>query len=292
MRTAKVERARAEQVSAAVDQLIRDPGAPVEETAPRDMALLDTARQLARLPSLLGPVPSSLEQRVLPPTQARASRTAPVRRVRLGWAAAGLVAIALIVMSFTPLGHTAVASFRAIFHLGRTEVRITPADVTSLPMSTEVVRDTATHGAAIQQSLTLEEAQSQVAFDIPEPAYMPPGFRLQEAIGHTYPELPAWVPQPFLLELVYRDDSARECSLRLYPITLGEKASISRMNLEASPIQDVQDVDINGQPGVLLRVGTTTVWQEVVWEQGDLILALSAPDLSQAELLRIARSIH
>jgi hypothetical protein len=287
MKTTRIERARAGQVSAAVDQWIRDPGAPIEEIAPHDIELLDTARQLARLPSLLGPVPSSLERRVLPRIQEEASRAAPIPRVKLGWAVAGMVAIALVVMLFTPLGHTAVASFRAIFSLGRTEVRITPVDTTSVPLPTEAVR-----GAALQQSLTLEEAQTLVAFAIPEPGYMPPGFRLQEVIGHTYPELSAWVPQPFLLELVYWDGSARQCSLRLYPITLGEKASISRMNLEASPIQDVQDVDINGQPGVLLQVGTATPWQEVVWEQGDLILALSAPDLSEAELLRIARSIH
>jgi hypothetical protein len=51
----------------------------------------------------------------------------------------------------------------------------------------------------------------------------------------------------------------------------------------------VQDLEINGQPGVLLRVGDA--WQEIVWEQGDLILALSAPDLPEEELLAVARSV-
>ena len=76
---------------------------------------------------------------------------------------------------------------------------------------------------------------------------------------------------------------------------LGDKASISRLNLEATPIQDVRDVDVNGQPGVLLRLGAQggeTVWQELVWEQGDLILALSAASLTEDELMRIARSVR
>jgi hypothetical protein len=76
---------------------------------------------------------------------------------------------------------------------------------------------------------------------------------------------------------------------------LGDHASISGMNLEAAPIQDVQDVDVNGQAGVLLQLGTEelqTAWQEVVWEQGDLILALYGTNLTQAELLRIARSVQ
>jgi hypothetical protein len=67
------------------------------------------------------------------------------------------------------------------------------------------------------------------------------------------------------------------------------------MDLEAAPIQDVRNVDVNGQPGVLLRLGsgrTEAGWQEVVWEQDDLILALSALRLSEAELLRMARSVE
>jgi len=32
------------------------------------------------------------------------------------------------------------------------------------------------------------------------------------------------------------------------------------------------------------------VWQEVVWEQGDLILALSTTSLTEEELMRAARS--
>jgi len=76
---------------------------------------------------------------------------------------------------------------------------------------------------------------------------------------------------------------------------LGDRASISRLNLEATPIQDVRDVDVNGKPGVLLRLGdqgAETIWQELVWEQGDLILALSAASLTEEELMGIARSVR
>jgi hypothetical protein len=67
------------------------------------------------------------------------------------------------------------------------------------------------------------------------------------------------------------------------------------LDLEAEPIQAVQNVEINGQPGVLLQLGVNeaqVTLQEVVWEEGDLILALSAGQLTETDLLRIARSIH
>jgi hypothetical protein len=292
LNTTKSERTRAEEISAAVDELIRNPDAPPGQfpAGPEDIGLLTTARQLTRLSSLLGPVDPLLEQQIMRQvqTEGRAPRHGP--RLRLGWAVAGLVAVLLVVTLFTPMGQTAVASFMAVFKLGRTEVRITPVDTPALLQATVVAQST-----AVQQTLTLEEARAQVSFAIPQPAYLPAGYRPQGAISHTYPDLPAWVPQPFFVELIYADGQAHELSLRAYPIMLGDEASISGMNLQAAPIQDVQDVDVNGHPGVLLRLGTGrngTGWQEVVWEQGDLILALSANDLTQADLLRIARSVQ
>lgn len=283
MRISKAERIQAEQVSIAIDMLLSDPDA--QQEIPADEAgVLGTARQLARIPFLLGAADPALEQRVMRLVHAGAGRTRRVPRFKPGWVVAGVVTVLLVVMSLTPLGKTAVASFMAVFNLGQTEVHITPANTPSGPS-----------GTAIKQDLTLEQAQAQVTFDIPQPEYLPPGYGLRRIIGYTYPDLPAWVPQPFFLDFVYGDDSGRECTLRLYPITLGDRASISRMNLEAAPIQDVEDVQVGDQPGVLLSLGSkevATAWQEVVWEQNDLILALSAPDLTRAELLQIARSVR
>jgi hypothetical protein len=280
----------AEQVTAAVDQLLGDPAARPPRLDPATDGLLDTAHHLAQLPSLLGPVDPALEQQVM--RRVRAG-SAPARRrpLRLGWAAAALAAILLAgAMLFTPLGQTAVASFMAVFQLGRTEVRITPVDTPSVLRATAVAG-----GAAVQQHATLEEAQSQVSFPIPQPAGLPPGYALRAVNSYTYPDLPAWIPQPFFVELVYDDDAGHECSLRIYPISLGDDATISGMNLEATPIRAVQDVDINSQPGVLLQLGTAgdkSGWQEVVWEQGDLILALYSTNLTEADLLRAARSVR
>ena len=193
-------------------------------------------------------------------------------------------------MLLTPMGQTALASFMSVFKLGRTEVHITPVDTTSTPLAT-----VAAQNKAIRQSLTLAEAQAQVSFAIPQPTYVPPGYNLREVASFSYPDLPAWVPQPFFVELVYGDGQGHELALRVYPIALGDRANISRLNLEAAPIQDVQDVEVNGQPGVLLKVGpdgSKTVWQEVVWEQGTLILALSATHLSDQDLLRLAESVR
>jgi hypothetical protein len=290
MRTTKTERLRAEQVSVAIDQLIRDPNARLEQVIPDDPGVLDTARQLAGMASLLGAVDLELERQVLHQVREKARQTGRHDYFRPGWAAVGLAAALLLVMLLTPLGHTVVASFMAVFDLGHTEVRITPVDgPTVLPSSA------AAESSAIQRSLTLVEVQAQVPFAIPQPAYLPRGYDLREVSSYSFPDLPVWVLQPLFVELIYRDGEGDALTLRVYPIMLGEEASISGMNLQAAPIQDVRDVDVNSQPGVLLQLGTDraeAAWQEVVWEQGDLVLALSTTNLGEADLLRIARSVH
>ena len=103
------------------------------------------------------------------------------------------------------------------------------------------------------------------------------------------------MPQPLFLEFVYGNGRGDELALRVYSITLGEEASISRLNLQATSIQDAVDVDINGQAGILLQLGSDraeAVWKEIVWEKDDLMLSLSSAGLAETELLRIARSIH
>jgi hypothetical protein len=210
--------------------------------------------------------------------------------VRLGWVSAAAVVALLVMMLLTPLGQTAVASFMAVFTLGRTEVRITPV-TTPLAVTATVTAQ----NAAVICNLTLDEAQSQVQFTIPQPDYLPSGYVLQEVKSYSYPDLSAWIPQPLFIELVYQNDAAKECVLRLYPIVLGDQASISGMNLEAAPIQQVEDIQVNDHPGVLLRLGTQRTgafWQEAVWEEGDLILALSATNLTKSQLLEVARSVH
>jgi hypothetical protein len=54
-------------------------------------------------------------------------------------------------------------------------------------------------------------------------------------------------------------------------------------------------VEVNGQPGVLLRQElepSGIELLELVWEQDDLILALSSHHLDELDLLDIARSIQ
>ena len=280
------EQRQAEQLSAAIDRMLADAqgeaGAADAVPAgmePAEAGLLETARRLGQLPGLLGPVDAALEQQVM-----RRVRVAPppqrwLPRRRLVWAGAGLATVLLLALVLTPLGGAAVASFRAVFDLGRTDIEITQATT-----------PTVTAGlTAVRQQMTLEEAQSLVAFEIPEPAHLPPGYGLQEVNGHNYPDLPAWVPQPFFVELVY-SDGAGSLHLRIYPIVLGSDASISRLNLEATSVEKVQDLVIDGQPGVLLHLGGGD-WQELVWEHGSLILALSSDDLAEGELLQVAQSV-
>jgi hypothetical protein len=290
MKTTKDERTRAEQVSVAVDQLVRDPNADLELSDPGAAEALAAARQMARLPTLLGPADPAFEQRVMHEVR-RASRY-PGRApwLRLGWAVAGLVAVLLAVMLLTPLGQTAVAGLMAVFDLGRTDVRVAPEYTPSALPTTAV-----DGGRAVQRNLTLEEAQSLVSFVIPQPSYLPPGFRLEGVNSYMYPDLPAWVPQPFFVELIYYDNEGEELLLRVYSIVLGDGASIASLNLRAPPIEHAKNVNVNGQPGVLLQQDldrSGVAWQEVVWEQDDLILALSSLYLEEPDLLSIARSIH
>jgi hypothetical protein len=270
----------------AIEHLLRDPGAEVEARDAADAGVLDTARRLARLPALLGPVDPALEQQILRRARAQSAPRRP--RVRVGWAAAAVAVLLLAAALLTPLGQTALAQFMAVFRLGRTEVRITPADTTLTPATASTV-------AVVERSLSLEDAAALVAFPIPAPTYLPAGYRLQGVHAYTYPDLPAWVPQPFSLEVMFDDGAGHDISLRLYPILLGEEASISHLNLEAAPIQDVREVDIAGRPGVLMRLGSDparATWQEVVWERDDLVLALSAGGLTEDDLLRMARSVQ
>lgn len=287
----KAERAQAERISAAVDGWLRDPGNVPADLGPEERTLLDTAQRLARLPALLGPVDSALEQRVM--HRVRDAQGKPRRRGRFNpaWAVA-VAALLLLVALVTPAGQTAVAGFMAVFNLGRTEVRITPADA---PTSVDVTADVPS--VARRDSLTLEEAQALVAFAIQQPAHMPPGYRLQQVIGYSYPDLPAWLPQPFIVELDYGDGARGEFSVRLYPIALGagDQATVAGMNLEAGPIREVRDVEVAGQPGVLLslgREGADATWQELVWEQDGLVVVLTTSALTEDELLEVARSVH
>ena len=290
MKASKSERIRAEEVSAAIDQLMGDPGAGPGQVAPDDAGLLVMAEQLARIPALLGPVDAAFAQRVMAGVQAGVRPARRLPRFRPSWAVAGLAAILLLAALLTPQGQTAMASFMAVFNLGRTEVSITPVYERAAPGATAALQTAATH-----QDLTLEQAQSQLPFALPQPAYLPPGYRMQGVRSYTFPDLPPWLPQPLFAELVYSNEQGQRLTLRVYPIMLSDEANISGLNLKATAIRDTQPVDVNGQPGVLLQLNSSGAgdgWQEAVWEQEDLILALSATSLTESELLATARSVH
>jgi hypothetical protein len=287
----KAEQAEAERISALVDGWLREPGDVPADLVPEESTLLGTAQQLARLPALLGPVDSEFEQRVMHCVRQAQGRPRHRGRFNPAWAVAA-VAVLLLVALITPAGQTAVAGFMAVFNLGRTEVRITPAES---PTSVDVTADAPS--TARKDSLTLEEAQALVAFTIPQPARVPPDYRLQQVTGYSYPDLPAWLPQPFIVELNYGDGARGEFSVRLYPVVLGNggQATVAGMNLEAAPIQEVRDVDVGGRPGVLLRLGQEGVeatWQELVWEYDELVVVLTTSTLTEGELLDVATSVR
>lgn len=287
MRNQQAERQRARKVSHAIDQLLQDPQSVPEDLLADDSDLLLTVQRLAQVPSLLGPVDEQWAQRVLNRVQLAQPR--PQRLVpQVRWAIAGVLAVVLALVFLSPTGQTAVAEFLAVFNLGRTEILVAPASSPTVALAREE------SSSPSVRTLTLEEAQSLVSFAIPQPGDMPVGYQLRAVHSYSFPDLPSWIPQPFFVELVYGHESGSRFMLRLYPIVLGEEASIARLNLQATPIQQVQEITINQHRGVLLRLGSDAAagWQEIVWEQDDLILALSTDDLSESELLRTARSVR
>jgi hypothetical protein len=290
MSVSKTEKVQAERVSVAVEQLLREPEMIPQGLDPDEAGTLATAQRLARLPALLGPVPPALEQQLMHRVRSTSPQPRRVTWSRLGWAAIGLTSILLVIMFLTPLGQTAVAGFMAVFNLGRTQVHIAPVSTPSAQPVTAVAGAT-----AVRESLSLEEAQGLVSYAIPQPGYLPTGYRFVGVHGYTYPDLPAWVPQPFFLELLYEHEGGEELILRMYAISLGDEGSISQMNLQATSIQEVKDVDVNGSAGALLQLGNDragAVWQELVWEHDELIVALSSAYLTEEELLQVARSIQ
>ncbi len=290
IKTTSDERTRAKEVSVAVDLLLRDPDAAPVLPDPGSTEALAAAREMARLPALLGPPDAALVERIMQDARLPRRSPRPVPMLKLAWAGAGLVAVLLVVMLLTPLGQSAVAGLRAVLDLGQTDVRVGPGYTPPATSATTVEG-----GTAVRQDLTLEEAQSLVSFVIPQPAYLPPGFRLEGVSTYTYPNLSAWVPQPFFAELTYHNSQGEELLLRVYSITLGDAASISSLNLRAPPIAQVEDIEVNGQPGALLRQEpdrSGAVGRELVWEQDDKILTLFSADLDEEDLLRIAASIQ
>ena len=148
----------------------------------------------------------ALEQRVHAPASRQAPQPRPAPRLRLGWAVAGLAAVLLVAALLTPLGQTAVASFMAVFNLGRTEVRITPVDAPS-----PAGGDRGGEQRAVGQTLTLDRGPGPGL--VCHPTAGLPAARLPAGDGadrYTYPDLPAWMPQPFSVELVYGDDRGQE----------------------------------------------------------------------------------
>jgi len=209
---------------------------------PDDAGLVDTARYLAELVQGLGAVEPALEQRAACAWQRQraAERSTRLPRLRPGWAMAAAAAIVLAVGLFTPLGHTALASFLAVFNLGRTEVHVTPADLTST--TTAVAEST-----AVVADLTLEQAQAQVSFSIPQPADLPPGYGLSGV--HSYSlSRPAGVDTAaFLHRAGLRRRTGTPGRAAPVPDRARRQGQHSRLNLEAAPIQDVRDVDVNGK---------------------------------------------
>jgi len=281
------ERNAARRLSAQVEQLLDIKDTPEEDD------LLGTARKLARLNDLFGPPEPTFERRLTARIEAHLAgrgRRRVGRRPRLAWAVA--VALLFVVAGlFTRPGQAVMANLMAVFHLGRTEVRVEPETAT-------VARSFV--GTADVTIPGLPEAQGTVVpRTLQVPAYLPPGYELHRVSTSHFDRLPAWV-QPLFIDVTYRHETAElvwHLYYRQYFVASGGEGTIRALTYPTEEFESVQPVTVGDRPAVLLikqpdnPVQPSERLLHLVWEGENAVFTLTSSELSPDELVQIAESV-
>lgn len=279
---AMVERRTAQRLSERIEGML-----DLTES-PKTDDLLDTARQLARLGDLFGPPDPAFERRLTAQIETRLAER-PSRRAiwrpRLAWCFAVTLALVLVGL-LTPPGQAVVAELMAVFHLGRTEVRVEP--------ETATVAHTFTATAEIAFP-GLPQARATVEPRILQsPVYLPDGYRLHRISTSHFDDLPAWV-QPLFIDLTYRRETAEfvwELAYRQYFVASGGPGTIKALTYLPAEFESAQKVSVGDHPAVLFSKGPVTDRVlHLVWEAEDAVFTLTATELAPDELIRVAESV-
>ncbi|MBC7249386.1 MAG: hypothetical protein H5T62_03810 [Anaerolineae bacterium] len=286
------ERLAAERLSTEIDRLLQG-----EEAVGIEEELRATVERLAGLHRLLEPPDAALRRRVWARVQraqsiGRGWRRRPMTRA---WAAVALALVLLaVVIGVSPPGRQAIAEVMGVFQLGRIEVRVTPRATVQPGVEHQVTRE--------EVLPDLAAAEELVGYELLTPASLPEGYDLYAVRAVYYDDLPAWVPQPFYIDLDYRppggDAHPYYLRLREYRLSFGGPGDgISALRFAAGEVSLADDVDLDGRRGVLLHLPGAAfppeeVLLEVVWEQDGVVLELMSQELSAEELVAVARSVE
>jgi hypothetical protein len=272
--------------------------------------LLQTAYHLSQINDHLPPVPQALASRVRTIVgSGRASTHRPLVLQQRGgqarsalWGALAAAALLIALWTVTPGGQTAWAQMMQTLHLGQTRVEVTPT------LTVEQSR-------AVREPLRdLVEVELRIGRAPAVPKVLPEGFALQEIVAVSYPDLPAWISQPFYIELCYGiEGGPTTLCLREYRLLFREYGGISGERYPGETIADFERVEIGGVTGALLTISDGGGYV-ALWERDGLLLELSStrgqkpPEseqeptesgsrprshpLSREELLQIAQTVR
>ncbi len=276
---ARSERQAAQDLNRRVDRLL----AGTAQRVARD-PLLETAQRLSQLDALLPPVPGALERRVADLVYAGAAPPATFwRRVRPVFAGALMATVILMALwTVTPGGQSAWAQVLSSLSLGQIRVEVTPTSAPADAQETPSVRE------ALPDLLAVELAMGRAPA---WPRSLPDGYALRTIYAVTYPDLPAWISQPFFFELCYgtpADDSV--FCIKEYRLLFREYGGISKLRFAGEAT--IEQVDVSGVEGALLTMPGDVVRYMVVWERDGLLLELSSDRLAQEALLDMAQMVR
>jgi hypothetical protein len=238
------------------------------------------AQRLSQANNRLPPVPAELERRVQaivrsPPSPQARSWTSVVS------GAVTAVVVFLLLWVVVPNGQeVGAAMMRAL--LGQTRVELTPTLESDVP--TREVRETLRDLVAAE--LLMGRAPSV-------PRTLPEGVELQEITAVSYPDLPAWISQPFSVEQCYGTEGV-PCGVRLrqYRLLFRQYGGISGFQVAGDVVTAFEQVEVSGVSGTLLTMSRQGETYTVLWERDGLLLELETDTLSKDEVLRIARSVR
>lgn len=286
------ERIAAEKLSAEIDCLLRG-----EEAVALEGELQAVVERLAALNRLFEPPDVALRQRVWTRMQRVQSTRGGWRRrpVARTWAAIVLALVLVIVLlGVSPVGRLVIAEVMGAFRLERIEVRVTPRATAQPGVEHQVTRE--------EVLPDLAAAEELVGYELLTPASLPEGYELHAVKAVYYDDLPAWVPQPFYIDLDYRppggDAHPYYLRLREYRVSFGGPGEgISALRFATGEVSMVEDVDLDGQRAVLLHLPGAAfppaeMLLEVVWEQDGVVVELMSQELSAEELVAIARAVE
>ncbi|MBN1934365.1 MAG: hypothetical protein JW934_06855 [Anaerolineae bacterium] len=244
------------------------------------------AQRLAQINRLMPAVPAALRHRIDeivlfgPQPHPVALYPTVISRLRPALWGALVTALTLVLLwTITPAGRGAWARVLISLKLRQTTIEITPAAGAE---PTRAVREPLRDLLAVE--LTMGRAPSL-------PKSLPESYALREMAAVSFPDLPAWISQPFYVELCYGTDQApKAICLREYRLLFREEGGI--LSYRQLGDSTIEPVGVAGVDGVLVTTYGDVPSHSIVWERDGLLLELHSEILDKETLLEIAQTVR